>query len=103
MSARAALPFSLTDPRTDPQLDGLAQLDERGWRGVLDYSDRARLTLVLRDAAGDAMPQWVRDRVDGNAAKNWLIRPTGIEDAVPRRCTDWLGGGRDRVRGPQGP
>ena len=34
---------------------------------------------MLRDAARDAMPPWVRDRVDENAAK-WLIRRRSIED-----------------------
>ena len=64
---------------TDPRQDALRQLTEIDWRGALEFSDRARLTLVLREVARDAMPPWVRDRVDENAAK-WLIRRRSIED-----------------------
>ena len=53
----------------DPRPDALARLSDEDWREALAYTDRARLTLVLRDVAYAAMPQWVRDRVDSDAAK----------------------------------
>jgi predicted MFS family arabinose efflux permease len=68
---------------TDPQTEALRQLSESDWRAALEFSDRARLTLVLREMARDAMPRWVRDRVDENAA-NWLIRRQSIEDLYRR-------------------
>jgi MFS family permease len=65
----------LTEPRTDL----LSRLTDREWRDALAFCDRSRLTLVLREIARDAMPPAVRDRVDGNAAKN-LVRAGIIED-----------------------
>lgn len=53
----------------DPRPEALARLTDDDWRAALAYTDRARLTLVLRDVARDAMPQWVRERVDSDAAK----------------------------------
>ena len=54
----------------DPRLDGLGRLTERQWREALDFCDHSRLTLLLRDTARDAMPHWVRERTDDNAARN---------------------------------
>jgi hypothetical protein len=64
---------------SEPRLDALGRLTEREWREALDYCDRARITLALRDAARDAMPQWVRQRVDENAANN-LVRLRAAEE-----------------------
>jgi MFS family permease len=72
----------------DPRLEGLAALEDGGWRAALDYCDRARLTLPLRDAARTAMPQWVRERTDGDAAKN-RIRLRDIE-GLYMQISCWL-------------
>jgi MFS family permease len=53
----------------DPRPEALARLSDEDWRAALTYTDRARLTLILRDVARDAMLAWVRDRVDSDAAK----------------------------------
>jgi hypothetical protein len=53
-----------------PDTTGLQTLRDEQWKAALDFCDRARLTLVLRDRARDAMPEWVRERTDRNAAKN---------------------------------
>ena len=102
MSARAAeLPFSvLAALHLDhPRLDALADLDEREWRDVLSYCDRSRLTLWLRDAAGDAMPQWVLERTAPGL---------GQQPAPPRRNCSPLsrsgglaGCGRHRLPRPE--
>lgn len=63
----------------EPRQSALTRLDDRGWRRALDFCDRSRLTLPLREAARDAMPEWVRERVDKNAAQN-LQRLAGIEN-----------------------
>jgi hypothetical protein len=62
-----------------PRLDNLQRLTEREWQAALDYCDRSRLTLALRECARDRMPAAARDRVDASAAKN-RIRVNGIED-----------------------
>ncbi len=46
------------------------QLQDADWRAALDFCDGAHLTLPLREAARDAMPDWVRERVDGDAQRN---------------------------------
>lgn len=91
LSKGSGLPYSvLAALHLDrPRLDGIAHLDERGWRAVLGYCDRVRLTLWLRDAAADVMPQWVRERTGRDAANNRL-RLDGIE-ALYRDMADWLG------------
>src|SRR5581483_6610183 len=33
----------------DPRPEALARLSDEDWRGALTYTDRARLTLILRD------------------------------------------------------
>ena len=45
-------------------------LTDRDWRRALEYCDRSHLTLALHRAARDAMPDWVRERTDRNAAQN---------------------------------
>lgn len=54
----------------DPRPDALRHLDDRRWREALAFCDSSRLTLYLRDAAQEAMPLWVRERTDENAARN---------------------------------
>lgn len=62
----------------DPRQEALRGLKDSEWRAALDYCDRSRLTLALREAARDAMPAWVRDRTDRDAEKNQQ-RVAGIE------------------------
>jgi len=54
----------------EPELCAIRRLSDRDWRRALDYCDRSHLTLALRRAARDAMPDWVRERTDRNAAQN---------------------------------
>lgn len=54
----------------EPELSGIGRLTDRGWRRALDYCGRSHLTLALRRAARDVMPDWVRERTDLNAAQN---------------------------------
>ncbi len=56
----------------EPLQGALAHLDDSEWRQALDYCDRSRLTLKLRAAPRDAMPAWVCERTDRNAAQNRL-------------------------------
>jgi hypothetical protein len=56
----------LSDPR--PEL--LARLSDADWHGALEFSDKWQLTLPLRRAAREVMPDWVRERTGGNAARN---------------------------------
>ncbi len=72
----------------DPRRDALSRLSEGEWRAALDYCDRSRLTLALRHAARDAMPPWVRERTDQNAAAN-LLRLAALE-AKYREVAGWL-------------
>jgi len=65
------------------------RLNEREWREALDYSDKSRLTLALRQAAREHLPAWVRDRIDGNAAQN-AVRLAGITETY-RNLSQWLG------------
>jgi MFS family permease len=47
----------------------MRRLTDRDWRRALDYCDRSHLTLALRRAAREAMPDWVRERTDRNAVQ----------------------------------
>lgn len=62
----------------EPSCEALGRLNETQWRAALDFCDRSRLTLALREAAREAMPGWVRTRTDQNAAQN-RERLAGIE------------------------
>lgn len=64
-------------------------LTEGEWRAALDYADRERVTLVLRDAARAHMPASVRDRVDQDAAKN-QVRQQGVVQ-THGELSRWLG------------
>jgi predicted MFS family arabinose efflux permease len=95
LPASAAAVFAALHLR-EPLQSALARLDDREWRQALDYSDRSRLTLVLRDAGREAMPEWVRERTDKNAAQNVLrlarIERTYIElaDAIKAARAEFL-------------
>jgi hypothetical protein len=54
----------------DPQTAPLHNLNDADWQKALDFSDRSRLTLALRNRAREAMPEWVRVRADRNATQN---------------------------------
>ena len=54
----------------EPRMGGLGALSESDWRAALDFCDRSRLTLALRNRARAQMPQWVRARTDHDAGKN---------------------------------
>jgi Uncharacterised nucleotidyltransferase len=75
---------------TDPDREILARLTEREWRDALDYADRERLTLALREACSPSAPGWVRERLDRNAAAN-EVRMRGIA-ASYRQIAERLGG-----------
>jgi MFS family permease len=62
----------------EPHRDALSRLNDTEWRAALDFCDRSRLTLALRECVREAMPDWVRSRTDQDAAKN-LRRLAGIE------------------------
>jgi predicted MFS family arabinose efflux permease len=62
-AAAALAALHLADPRPGE----LTRLNDAAWRRALEFCDCGRLTLVLREAARDAMPEWVRARTDGNA------------------------------------
>ena len=56
--------------RSEPRADGLEKLNDREWQETLDYCDRSRITLALREAAGAALPPQIRAYLDAKAARN---------------------------------
>jgi len=60
----------------EPELPRLTELE---WASALDYADRERVTLALRDACGANLPAAIRERVDQDLAKN-RVRRRGIAD-----------------------
>lgn len=44
----------------------LEALTEEEWQQVLAFCDRAQLTLILNHVCRNALPDWVRNRIDGN-------------------------------------
>jgi Uncharacterised nucleotidyltransferase len=60
----AALRFS------SPDRDALRRLSEAEWKQALDFSDRMQLTLPLGLTCREALPDWVRDRIDADLANN---------------------------------
>lgn len=56
--------------RSEPRTDGLEKLNDREWQETLDYCDRSRITLALREASGAALPSKIRDCLDAKAARN---------------------------------
>src|SRR5262249_39680681 len=63
----------------EPVTDLLQRLNERQWREALAYCDRSQLTLALADAVPDALPDWVRKRVESDARKD-CVRGSGVEE-----------------------
>ena len=59
------------------------------WQEVLDFCDRYSLTLVFGAMAGDALPDWVRERIAGNLAENTerLERTRALQDQVSKWFT----------------
>ena len=53
-----------------PDLAELKSLSQEEWRSALDFCDRSRLTLALRNQARQEMPDWVGERTDRDAANN---------------------------------
>jgi Uncharacterised nucleotidyltransferase len=72
----------------DPQYEACSALPGSEWNAALDYADRERFTLALRDAARNWMPDAIRERVDFDAAKN-LVRLRGIEQTY-RELAEWF-------------
>ena len=58
------------------------------WNDVLAFCDRSSLTLTFGAAAGDALPDWVRERIAVNLTENTerLARVRALQDQV----SDWL-------------
>ncbi|HEY1213375.1 MAG TPA: nucleotidyltransferase family protein, partial [Bryobacteraceae bacterium] len=48
----------------------LPDLSEAEWRSLLQFSDRAQLTLPLAQICGDAATAWVKRRLERNLAQN---------------------------------
>ena len=63
-------------------------MNSKEWQEALAWADRAGLTLVLRDAMRDTMPDPVRARVDRDAANNAerLRRIRSLHDSI----AEWL-------------
>ena len=53
-----------------PSTAALESLDESDWHSLFDYTDRMHVTLALASRHRDALPPWVRDRLDANIAGN---------------------------------
>jgi len=65
----AALRFS------SPDQGALGKLSEPDWNKALDFGDRTQLTLALDLPCREALPDWVRERIDADRARNaqrWL-------------------------------
>lgn len=54
----------------EPQFAGLRALTDAQWREALKFANRAQIKLPLRRCAREAMPSWVRELTDCNAANN---------------------------------
>jgi len=54
----------------EPRLDFLAALSEREWREALNFADLGQVALLLAAAAGPAIPEPMRERLDQNARDN---------------------------------
>src|SRR5277367_639453 len=60
----SALQFRNADP------EALRSLDEPQWQQLLQFCDLAHLTFPLWRNSGKALPGWVRERIERNAADN---------------------------------
>jgi MFS family permease len=54
----------------DPNLEGLRSLQESEWHELLQFCDLAHLTFPLWRNCADALPAWVRERIEQNASDN---------------------------------
>jgi MFS family permease len=54
------------------------------WQEALDFCDRSSLTLVFGAAAGDSLPDWVRERIAVNLVENTerLARAHALQDQL---------------------
>src|ERR1700761_7156097 len=64
----AALMEALQVPA--PSTDALLELNDSGWRKLLDVCDSAHLTLSLAQLPSAGFPEWVVERLQRNAADN---------------------------------
>jgi predicted MFS family arabinose efflux permease len=55
-----------------PDISALHGLGEAQWRQLLKLCDRSQLTLLLGHAAGEALPDWIEDRLRQNNRGNVL-------------------------------
>ena len=53
-----------------PDCADLQAMDDAAWRKLLQLLDSSQLTLTARQLCRDAMPAWVRERVDRDALNN---------------------------------
>ncbi len=72
----------------EPLAGPLGRLKDSEWRAALDFCDRGRLTLALRESGGEVLPGWVRERLDRNA-RDYALRLQRIE-ALYRRLDELL-------------
>lgn len=75
-----ALRFALENAPFDPGL---------GWNEVLEFCDRSSLTLLFGAAAGDALPDWVRERIARNLVEN-MARLERVR-TLQVQVSEWLG------------
>jgi predicted MFS family arabinose efflux permease len=50
--------------------EALGRLESKGWRKLLEFADRMRLTLVFSNRCSDSLPDSVRERTDSNFRSN---------------------------------
>jgi MFS family permease len=65
-TVREALRFS------NARTDALCDITDSEWHELVEYWAYVRLMLPLRHVGGDALPVWVRDKIDANIADNTL-------------------------------
>lgn len=79
-----------------PDAHALRALDDAGWNHLLDAADRTHMTLALATRLHDALPGWVRERVERDlAGNNERLRRTAsayeeIAAALGARSIDWV-------------
>jgi hypothetical protein len=91
---------------SSPATDGLKEIPESRWKGLLAFTDRAQLTLALGLRTGDALPLTVRARIGNNLANNALrhqrllqchsdiktaLDAAGVPFLVLKGITNWPG------------
>src|SRR5437763_11769365 len=79
----------------NPNTRDLCALSDADWKSLLDYTDRAHISLALAARHRDIVPQWVRERLDRNMAGNAERRrriQAAYEDiaaALEQRGIEW--------------